>query len=290
MGQLVTKFNTLSLGYTGAALLAVALLATGASWFFTPEANSAAFGVALPDGRPLAFGYIKGMENVIAAMLIGAFVWRRDRVGTVLALLATLIVPIGDAVSAYQAGVSASDIPLTHALYVVAMLGTLILLGLGKTDGEREREEAREGIVLPRSSGKRIVLAAASLLIAAIAFGFSTRWMVDPEGLSSDFGAGLSGREVAFAYVKGFEDLFVSAAVILFALRRKRVELVLVLAISLLVVIGDQFAQTLAGFFVAEMFVAHVLYITVVGGAIAVLRSPDAHSSTPQAALIHSEA
>jgi hypothetical protein len=65
---------------------------------------------------------------------------------------------------------------------------------------------------------------------------------------------------------------------------------VLVLAISLLVVIGDQFAQTLAGFFVAEMFVAHVLYITVVGGAIAVLRSPDAHSSTPQAALIHSEA
>jgi hypothetical protein len=263
-----------SLGYVGAGLLAAALAAIGVAWFLRPEANSSDFGVPLSEGRQLAFAYLKGMEYVIAAVLITTFVWRRDRVGTMLALLATLIVPTGDAVALYRAGVSATDIPLIHALLATIILACVILLGLGRTKEELETEKARERIALPRSVGQRVVLATASLLIAVIAVGFTTRWMIDPEGLSSDWGAGLSGRQVAYAYVKGFEDLFVSAAIILFALRRKRVELVLVLAISLLVAVGDQLAQTLAGVFVTEMFIAHVTYLAVVGGAIIVLRTP----------------
>ena len=50
-------------------------------------------------------------------------------------------------------------------------------------------------------------------------------------------------------------------------------ELALVLAVSMLIVIGDQLAQTLAGFFVLRMFIAHTTYLLVVGSAIAVLRS-----------------
>jgi len=267
----------LSFGYIVAGLLAIALGLIGLSWFLRPEANSTDFGVILPGGRQLAYGYLKGMESIIAAVLIGTFVWRRDRVGTMLALLATLIVPTGDALSVYRAGVTASDIPLLHALFAVVILTSLILLRLGKSDSE-VATEARERVALPRTAGKRAVLAAAGLLILAIGLGFSSQWMIDPEGLSSDWGAALSGKQVAYAYVKGFEDLFVSAAIILFALRRKRMELVFVLAISLLVVIGDQLAQSLAGFFVTEMFIAHMSYLIVVGGAIAVLRSTQPQS------------
>jgi hypothetical protein len=186
-------------------------------------------------------------------------------------------VPAGDSIAAYRVGISLANMPIEVPIVAAAILAAAILLGLGGgsdtgmvSDGDR--------VSIPSGLGKRLVLAVAGIMIAAIALGFTTRWMVDPVGLSSDWGAELSGNQVAYAYVKGFEDLFVSAAILLFALRRKRTELVLVLALSLLIVVGDQLAQTLGGFFVLEMFVAHVAYLVVVGGAIAVLRSSSAAS------------
>lgn len=159
----------------GAGVLATALALIGVAWFLRPEGNSSDFGVPLSGGRQLAFAYIKGMEYVIAAVLIATFVWRRDRVGTMLALSATLIVPTGDAISVYRAGVSATDIPPVHALLAAIILACVILLGLGRSDDDLETEKARERIALPRSVGQTVVLVMASLLIAAIAVGFTTR-------------------------------------------------------------------------------------------------------------------
>jgi hypothetical protein len=269
-----------SVAYLIAGLVALAFAVIGLAWYFWPAASSRGYGVELPNNDQMAFAYIKGMEDVIAAVLIGTFLVRRDRTGTMLVLIAVTIVPIGDLLALSWAGASIDVLPLAlNAVLLTALLTSLFLLGFGGTADERPRPETlpwrKRPIVpewLPRSRGKVTVLIAAAIMFAVIAFGFTFWWLIGPVSLSSSFGAELGGTRLAYAYIKGFEDAFISLAVIMFLVRRRRAELMIVIAISLLIVVGDQLAQTLAGFFIPQIFIAHVAYLLVAGGALAALR------------------
>jgi hypothetical protein len=86
------RFGPKSVLFWLAALVAAGIILIGARYIADPEAGGLGYGVPAPGETGAAYGAIKGARDVVAGLLIVAFLWMGDRraVGVIL-LIATLI-------------------------------------------------------------------------------------------------------------------------------------------------------------------------------------------------------
>lgn len=114
-------------GYFVAAAIAATLTLFGATWLLTPAANSGIFGVVL-QGASLAYGRVKGAEDLLLAALIGVFALRQEREALITTLWIGLILPIGDMLAVVSAGLANASALALHLLFVVFMPLSALLL------------------------------------------------------------------------------------------------------------------------------------------------------------------
>ncbi|MGH8795405.1 MAG: DUF4267 domain-containing protein [Stackebrandtia sp.] len=132
------------IGLAGATLTAAALTAIAISWLVDPAGTSLIFGVEL-SGQQLAYGRVKGAEDLLAATAIGLFLVRRDRSALIGVLAVGLLVPVGDIAAVVLAGAGALDNLAVHACFLAVMASSIALLRFDRPSdraGTRRRFDA----------------------------------------------------------------------------------------------------------------------------------------------------
>lgn len=108
-------------------LSALLLLGAGSIWLLMPAQAVALFGIPLEGKSFPAYGTLKGIEDVVPALMIVLFVIQKNRQALLTALLVSLLVPIVDMWLVYGANGPTLGLAM-HVPYVVFPLAGIYFL------------------------------------------------------------------------------------------------------------------------------------------------------------------
>lgn len=109
-----------SVAVLSTGVVAATLALFGLTWWFMAEHNASIFGVPL-SGASLAYGRVKGAEDLLAAAVLGLALYRGDAGARVCALLLALVVPIGDFAALLSVGRTGASVLAIHLVFIVVM-------------------------------------------------------------------------------------------------------------------------------------------------------------------------
>jgi hypothetical protein len=115
------------LGVIGAVATIVVLALFAGSWWLDPARTSIIFGIPLT-GTHVAFGRVKGAEDLLAAVVLLLFACRRDHAALSAVLFISLLVPVGDMVALLLAGIDHEVEIAIHVVFILWMSASAILL------------------------------------------------------------------------------------------------------------------------------------------------------------------
>lgn len=113
-------------GVAFGVLAATALMVAAAGWLLSPEDASKMFGIPLA-GSSVSYGYIKGVQDLLAALLILVFLIRGERRSAGISTLIALLIPVTDIAIVYRAigsqniGALAAHLPFIVLMSLAAL-------------------------------------------------------------------------------------------------------------------------------------------------------------------------
>ncbi len=120
---------TTKISYTIAFLLGLGMIFLGVSFFLSPKAATAGYGIHFNAQGDYSFQYIKGIRDIFSGLLICVFVLMNERRALGVTLLAGTMIPLTDMLIVLSKNYNGflQAIPHISAIIICAVFGIILL-------------------------------------------------------------------------------------------------------------------------------------------------------------------